>query len=213
VTDALKESRRDTILAAARELFCRELFENITMSTIAVGAGLAKGTLYLYFRTREEIFLALFARELRAWLEAFENAVKELPSPDVALDWIVASLAERSDLLRLGALLHSVLEMNLSKEAARSFKLEFDAALSEAAPAFASALDLRQVNTGRLFLRWLQVCTVGIAQMAFPTPVVKEAIAEEPRLAHMLIDFKAELRRMMAALVSGMRREEDKNGK
>ena len=47
--------------------------------------------------------------------------------------------------------------------------------------------------------------------MAFPSAVVKTAIAEKPRLAHMLIDFKAELRRMLGTLVSGRQTEEDKN--
>jgi TetR/AcrR family transcriptional regulator len=211
MTAGLKETRKDAILATAQKLFCEEPFANITMSTIATGAGLAKGTLYLYFRTREEIFLALFARELRAWLASFKAAADELASPDAALNWIAASLADRTELLRLGALLHSVLELNLSTDAARTFKLEFDSGLSGAAPAFASALGLRDVDSGRLFLRWLQVCTVGIAQMAFPSAVVKTAIAEEPRLTHMLIDFKAELRRMLGALVSGMQRKEDKN--
>jgi TetR/AcrR family transcriptional regulator len=211
MTAALKETRRDVILATAQKLFCEEPFASITMSTIATGAGLAKGTLYLYFRTREEIFLALFARELRAWLASFKAAADELTSPDTALDWIAASLADRTELLRLGALLHSVLELNLSTDAARTFKLEFDAGLSGAAPVFASALGLRDVASGRLFLRWLQVCTVGIAQMAFPSAVVKTAIAEEPLLAHMLIDFKAELRRMLGTLVYGMQRREDKH--
>jgi TetR/AcrR family transcriptional regulator len=213
MTAALKETRKDAILATAQKLFCKEPFASITMSTIATSAGLAKGTLYLYFRTREEIFLALFARELRAWLASFKAAAAELASPDAALDWIAASFAGRRELLRLGTLLHSVLELNLSTDAARTFKLEFDAELSGAASAFASALGLRDVDSGRLFLRWLQVCTVGIAQMAFPSAVVKTAIAEEPRLAHMLIDFKAELRRMLGTLVSGMQREENKNDK
>jgi TetR/AcrR family transcriptional regulator len=211
MTAALKESRKDAILATAQKLFCEEPFAEITMSTIATGAGLAKGTLYLYFRTREEIFLALFARELRAWLASFKAANDELTSPDAALDWIAASLADRRELLRLGALLHSVLELNLSTDAARTFKLEFDSELSGAASAFASALGLRDAASGRLFLRWLQVCSVGIAQMAFPSAVVKTAIAEEPRLAHMLIDLKAELRRMLGTLVSGMKREENKH--
>jgi TetR/AcrR family transcriptional regulator len=211
MTAALKETRKDVILATAQKLFCEEPFASITMSTIATGAGLAKGTLYLYFRTREEIFLALFARELRVWLASFKAAADEFASPNAALDWIAVSLADRRELLRLGALLHSVLELNLSTDAARAFKLEFDSGLSGAASAFASALGLRDVESGRVFLRWLQVCTVGIAQMVFPSAVVKTAIAEEPRLAHMLIDFNAELRRMLGTLISGMQREEDKN--
>src|ERR1700735_1924142 len=92
MTAALKETRKDAILATAQKLFCEEPFASITMSTIATGAGLAKGTLYLYFRTREEIFLALFARELRAWLASFKAAADELASPDAALDWIASFL-------------------------------------------------------------------------------------------------------------------------
>jgi TetR/AcrR family transcriptional regulator len=213
MTAALKENRKDVILASALKLFCDKPFASITMNIIATDAGLGKGTLYLYFRTREEIFLALFTRELRSWLESFRAVADELASPDTALDWIAASLADRGELLRLGGLLHSVLELNLSMDAARTFKLDFDAALSGAASAFAFVLGLRDVNSGRLFLRWLQVCTVGIAQIAFPSSIVGAAIVAEPRLAHMQIDFKAELRRMLGALASGMQREEAKHDK
>jgi len=208
VTKSLKDARREIILAAARDLFCKEAFEGITMNTLAAGAGLAKGTLYLYFRTREEIFLALLTHELRAWLASFREAVRGFSSPEDALDWIAASLAGRSALLRLSALLHTVLERNLSVETAREFKLTFDAGLSAVAPDFAAALCLTSEDEADRFLRWLQVCTVGLYPMASPTPVVQAAIAGEPRLAHMVIDFQTELRAMLGAMVAGMRPKE-----
>ena len=73
VTDALKDARRLSILDAARALFCAEPFESIAMSQVAAAAGLAKGTLYLYFRTREEIFLALLTQEYSSWIAAFSE--------------------------------------------------------------------------------------------------------------------------------------------
>ncbi len=181
------------------------------MSAIAASVGLAKGTLYLYFRTREEIFLALLTRELRAWLSSLGAAVHRFPAPGDVLDWIADSLASRNELLRLGALLHSVLERNLSVNTAREFKLNFDAGLSATAGNLAPALQLASKAEARQFLRWLQVCVLGLCQMAYPSAVVEAAIAGEPRLAHMVIDFRTELRSMLGALLAGMR-EGSSNG-
>ena len=213
VTDSLKDARRDVILAAAQDLFCKEKFEGITMGPIAAEVGLAKGTLYLYFRTREEIFLTLLTRELHAWLSSLGAKAQEFTTPDDALDWIADSLASRNELLRLGALLHSVLEQNLSVDTAREFKLTFEAGLSAIAPHLASALNLTSYEESRRFLRWLQVCAIGLGQMAYPSPIVQTAIAQEPRLAHMVIDFRTEFRSMLAAMLVGMQRKVDRYGR
>lgn len=212
VTDSLKDARRDVILAAAQELFCKQAFETISMSTIAASVGLAKGTLYLYFRTREEIFLTLLTRELRAWLLSLSTSAREFPAPEDVLDWIADSLASRSELLRLAALLHSVLERNVSVETAREFKLSFDAGLSATSKHLTPALHLENDEEARRFLRWLQVCILGLCQMAYPSPTVEAAMAQEPRLAHMVIDFRKELRSMLGAMLAGMRRKEYRNG-
>lgn len=208
VTEALKDARRDAILAAAQALFCRAPFEEIAMSDIAAAAGLAKGTLYLYFRTREEIFLALLARELSSWFADFATTCKRFDSPDTALDWIAASIAARAELLQLVALLHAALERNISVETARAFKLDIETGLSALAPDVARALRLQGEAEARQFLRWLQAGTVGLLQFAAPAPAVRAAIEGEPRLAGMTIDFQTELRAMLSALLIGMRQKE-----
>lgn len=56
-----KEARRQAILDAAERLFGeRQALANV--ADVADAAGLAKGTVYLYFQTKEEIYLALHAR-------------------------------------------------------------------------------------------------------------------------------------------------------
>jgi len=208
VTEALKDARRDAILAAAQTLFCQEPFESIAMSDIAAEAGLAKGTLYLYFRTREEIFLALLTRELAAWFAAFAEASKSFASAEAALDWIAFSLAERRELVHLGSLLHVALERNVPVEAARRFKLAGEAALTGIAPDLARALRLPAEEQARRFLRWLQASFVGLHQLASPAPAVRAAMAAEPSLAGLAIDFHTELRAMLGALLAGIRQEE-----
>ena len=58
-----KEARRQTILDAAERLFA-ERHELANVSDVATSAGLAKGTVYLYFQTKEEIYLALHMRHV-----------------------------------------------------------------------------------------------------------------------------------------------------
>jgi TetR/AcrR family transcriptional regulator len=209
VTDAMKDARRDAILAAAKALFCKEPFESIAMSQVAAAAGLAKGTLYLYFRTREEIFLALLTREYSSWFAAFADQAKRCATPDAALDWIVASLAARGELVHLAGLLHAVLERNLPVETAREFKLRVAAGISAIAPDLARALDLENEKDARRFLNWLQASVVGIHQLASPAPAVRAAMAEEPRLAALAVDFQQELRAMLGALIAGLHQKEN----
>ena len=56
-----KEARRQAILDAAERLFA-ERNELANVADVAEAAGLAKGTVYLYFQTKEEMYLALHLR-------------------------------------------------------------------------------------------------------------------------------------------------------
>jgi AcrR family transcriptional regulator len=55
---ALTEFRRQEILAAALKTFGNKGFAATRAEDIAVEAGIAKGTLYLYFRSKEDIYVA-----------------------------------------------------------------------------------------------------------------------------------------------------------
>jgi AcrR family transcriptional regulator len=54
-----KEARRQQILDAARELFFKKGFEHTTVEDIAARTELSKGTIYLYFPSKEEITISL----------------------------------------------------------------------------------------------------------------------------------------------------------
>ncbi len=154
------------------------------------------------------IFLALLSHELSSWFADFAAASKRFDSPEAALDWIAVATAERGELLQLVALLHVALERNVSVETARAFKLGIEAGLSALAPDVGRALRLDSEAEARQFLRWLQASTVGLLQFAAPSPAVRAAIAEEPRLAGLTIDFQTELRALLGALLRGMRHKE-----
>lgn len=59
ITEAKRESRRQQILDAALRCFSRDGFHNTTTADIVRESGVSQGTLYLYFKTKEDIIVAL----------------------------------------------------------------------------------------------------------------------------------------------------------
>ncbi len=61
--DVIVEFRRETILDAARRAFARSGYEGTSVDAIAAEASIAKGTVYLYFESKAEIYLAAIMHE------------------------------------------------------------------------------------------------------------------------------------------------------
>lgn len=57
-----KQQRRNDIIDAAERIFFTRGFENLTMDEVAEEAELSKGTLYLYFKSRDDLQFAIFMR-------------------------------------------------------------------------------------------------------------------------------------------------------
>jgi AcrR family transcriptional regulator len=68
-----RESRRQAILQAARQVFARKGYEPATLEAVAREAGLAKGTLYLYFRNKEDLFFHTVLNTL----ESLQDSIRE----------------------------------------------------------------------------------------------------------------------------------------
>jgi len=67
------ERRRQQILVAAKRIFSEKGFSNATMEDIAQEAELSPGTLYLYFRNKEELYASLSLRILQYLLLRVEH--------------------------------------------------------------------------------------------------------------------------------------------
>lgn len=80
VSDEDKSQRRDEIMAAAKKVFARKGFHATTIADIAKEAGLAYGSIYWYFDSKDDLFHALMAVEeqtLRAHVAAAVGASTE----------------------------------------------------------------------------------------------------------------------------------------
>ncbi len=75
-----REERRAAIIAAAEGVFLSKGFESATMEQVAGRAQLSKGTLYLYFKSKDELFLAMSLRVLNQLVERLDElAEKDMP--------------------------------------------------------------------------------------------------------------------------------------
>jgi AcrR family transcriptional regulator len=71
--DVLNEFRRSELVSAARRVFGAHGYENATMDAIARQAEVAKGTVYLYYRSKRDIYDAT----LRAYIEELDAVVRQ----------------------------------------------------------------------------------------------------------------------------------------
>ncbi len=69
-----KERRRETILKAARRDFMKKGFKAVTVDSIAQRAQLSKGAIYLYFKSKEEIYAQVLIRDI----EKFHDRVADI---------------------------------------------------------------------------------------------------------------------------------------
>lgn len=71
-----KEQRKNDIIDAAERVFFKKGHEIATMDDVANEAELSKGTLYLYFKNKEDLYLAIHLRGNKILHSLFEKAVK-----------------------------------------------------------------------------------------------------------------------------------------
>lgn len=85
-----KEHRREAIIDAAQKIFFHKGLVVATMDEIAEAAELSKGTLYLYYKSKEDLYLAVMMRGMDVLYEMFDK-VLDVSQPTLKL---IANLGE-----------------------------------------------------------------------------------------------------------------------
>src|SRR5262252_1664994 len=98
IAEQTRAARRDQIVAAALACFARTGYHATTMADVAAQAGVSKGTPYLYFDSKEALFLALHEEWDCGLAERVNAAIAALPeagrrSPRRVLGAVAAAVA------------------------------------------------------------------------------------------------------------------------
>jgi len=78
------------IIDAAVRVFARNGYYNSRVSDIAREAGIAAGTIYLYFKTKDEILVTLFREKMAEWVALVRKAIADERDPVAKIRKIVA---------------------------------------------------------------------------------------------------------------------------
>lgn len=201
-----KEIRRQAILAGAAQLFSVRPYQDLRMADLAGLLGLGKGTLYLYFPTKESLFLAVLQVEMDAWfrgaaarLEAFSPGA----DPARVASALVRELLDRPLLPGLQARVHGVLEQNAPPEETQAFARFLQEGVTRVGTRLEAVIPALAPGQGAAFLLRFYGLAIGTQLMSGRPPTVKEAL-EDPGLHLFHFTFEDLFRGAVVDLLHGM---------
>ena len=127
----LTASRKEEIINACEKLYQTMSFKEITIKDIGAVTSFTRTSIYNYFQTKEEIFLALMQREYELWAAEVNTLAEEhntMSANDFAAS-MAHSLEKHEQLLKLLAMNHYDMEENSRPERLAEFKTAYAASL------------------------------------------------------------------------------------
>lgn len=127
ISEKDKKKRKEKILKTAWNLFKKADGQLPTVSAIAQKSGLSKGAFYLYFNSKEEIFLQLHLHKLQEWHESvaerlsrYSENISEVEYAEIISDYVIKNPL----LLKMGSLVRGVLEENTDEKTIVETKMQ-----------------------------------------------------------------------------------------
>lgn len=120
----LTSARKEEIISACRKLYETMSFKDITLKEIGKQTSLTRTSIYNYFETKEEIFLALFAQEYELFAEDLDELrqQREMLPPDELSSELAHALERRPLMLKLLSMNLYDMEANSRMERLVEFK-------------------------------------------------------------------------------------------
>ena len=186
-----KSARREQIVRAAEEL--SEKAAQFSMDQLARRAGVAKGTVYLYFGTREEILLAVHEKQTH---EVFDVVERALAASAASGESVVRAglryLRAHPEFYPLAANCRYMLDTNIGTEAALAFKVGVGERLERLGRRIEELYPRLKSGEGAILLMNSYALIVGLWQQA-DTPQCLRAVMQRPDMRIFKIDFEKQL--------------------
>ena len=122
----LTKAREEEIISACETLYQTMSFKEITIKEIANFTSFTRTSIYNYFETKEEIFLALLKKEYILWNTALEKIyLGDSLTKEEFADKLAFSLEERKQLLKILSMNHYDMEENSREENLAEMKVAY----------------------------------------------------------------------------------------
>jgi len=195
-----KVERRAAIVRAAEALLHRDPAARFSVEALARRAGLAKGTVYLYFGSREEVLLALHEQQLHALFDVLEGA---LARPRARARSVVrAGLSHHAahpEFYPLAANCRSMLDTNVRAQAALAFHVAIAKRLGAMGKRVEALYPGLKRGEGAALLTNSYALMIGLWQQVDVPADLREAMQRDD-LRILRIDFEKQLERALLDL-------------
>lgn len=131
MTREIVDIRKEEIINACEKLYENNNFKDITIKSIGEETTFSRTSIYNYFQTKEEIFLALFKREYERWIDDLSEMYEqnsEMPK-EMFADKLANTVAKRQNLLKLLSMNMYDMEENSRMEELIEFKKAYGNAI------------------------------------------------------------------------------------
>ena len=173
----LVDERKEEVINACKKLYQKLDFKDINIKLIGSEISVGRTSIYNYFQTKEEIFLALLEREYLKWNEDLSTILNqnEKLSKETFIDKITDSLLERKTLLKLISMNMFEMEANSRVESITNFKLAFKESISLLEQCLCKFFNIKEDRAEEITFTILPFL-VGIYPYTSLTDKMKEAI-------------------------------------
>ncbi|MBX2881265.1 MAG: TetR/AcrR family transcriptional regulator [Granulosicoccus sp.] len=162
-SEVQKHARRTAILAGAARHLVEVGFDKFSMAKLASSIGLAKGTLYIYFKTREEVLLALFDEKFATWASDLKAQLKPGLTNQAFCSAFLQTAVAQPAFIPLLLRLSAVIEHNISVNVLISSKRVMQRQLEALSEDVANCLSLSKTESIEV-LMGLAPLLIGTAQ-------------------------------------------------
>lgn len=207
ISELEKIQKCQHIIDTAERLLEDADFHEITMAKMAAEAGLAKGTLFIYFQTKEDVFLLLMEKKLTQWSSSFANKMEVIVKSNKYIqledfiDMIISSI-DNKVFIKLLAILDDTLEQNIDYKRAVQHKTFLRGIMVDLGKLIEAILPMLHEGDGMTILNQLFICFIGTYKVSNPSAIVKQVL-QEPGLEIFDRDFIKTLRDMATYYIVG----------
>ena len=172
----LIDERKEEVINACEKLYEKLDFKDINIKLIGEQISVGRTSIYNYFGTKEEIFLALLEREYLKWNEDLSALLQnEKLDKEVFINKITESLIKRKTLLKLISMNMFEMEANSRIQSITNFKLAFKESISLLEQCLCKFFNLKESEAEEITFTILPFL-VGIYPYTSLTDKMKEAM-------------------------------------
>ena len=188
-----KSERRAAIVQAAAALLRHDSSATFSVEELARRAGLAKGTVYLYFGTREEVLLALHERQSRELFDVVERALSADDSHGRrVVEGGLAYMRAHPEFYPVAGNCRHMLDTNIGSEVALAFKLGIAQRLEPLGRRIEELYPGLASGEGVALLTNCYAMIIGLWQQMDP-PLSLRKVMQRPEMAIFRVDFEKQL--------------------